>query len=115
MKDNKQTIFSRVYLIYGMVCLFAIIIIGQTVNLQIIQGDKWKEKEESLTRTFKEIDAVRGNIYAADGSLLATSIPKYEIRFDANTNALTDGYFNENVDSLAFELSKLYPEKTKWQ
>jgi len=110
---DKQVIFSRVYLIYGMICLFAMIIIGQAVNLQIIQGEKWRNKEAALTRNFREIEAVRGNIYAADESLLATSIPKYEVRFDAYTDALTDDYFNEHVDSLAIELSKLFSEKSK--
>ncbi|MGB0882366.1 MAG: penicillin-binding protein [Vicingaceae bacterium] len=112
MKE-KQVIFSRVYLVYGMICLFAMIILGQAVNLQILQGEKWRNKEETLTRNFREIDAVRGNIYAADESLLATSIPKYEVRFDAYTDALTDDYFNEHVDSLAFKLSQLFPEKSK--
>ncbi len=112
MKE-KQVIFSRVYLVYGMICLFAMIIIGQAVNLQIIQGDKWRKKEETLTRNFREIEAVRGNIYASDESLLATSIPKYEVRFDAYTDALTNDYFNEHVDSLAFELSQLFPEKSQ--
>ncbi len=115
MKNQKQIIFSRVYLIYGMVCLFAVIIIFQTFKLQVWEGEKWKAKEESLTRNFREIEAVRGNIYAADESLLATSIPKYEVRFDAFTDALTDAYFNENVDSLAYQLSKLFPEKTQSQ
>ncbi len=112
MKE-KQVIFSRVYLVYGMICLFAMIIVGQAVNLQLVQGEKWRGKEESLTRNFREIEAVRGNIYASDESLLATSIPKYEVRFDAYTDALTDDYFNEYVDSLAFELSQLFPEKSK--
>lgn len=112
MKD-KQIIFSRVYLVYGMICLFAMIILGQVVNVQIVQGDRWRAKEEALTRNYREIDAVRGNIYASDESLLATSIPKYEVRFDANTDALTDTYFNENVDSLAFKLAELFPENSK--
>jgi cell division protein FtsI (penicillin-binding protein 3) len=112
MKD-KQVIFSRVYLIYGMICLFAMIILGQVINVQIIQGERWRAKEEALTRNYREIDAVRGNIYAADESLLATSIPKYEVRFDANTDALTDKYFNENVDSLAIKLAELFPENSK--
>ena len=96
-----------------MICLFAMIIVGQAVNLQIIQGDKWRKKEEALTRNFREIEAVRGNVYASDESLLATSIPKYEVRFDAYTDALTNTYFNAHVDSLAFELSQLFPEKSK--
>lgn len=113
MKENKNTIFSRVYLIYGMICLFAFIILGQTINLQVFQREKWVAKEEQLTRKYREIDAVRGNIYAADGSLLATSIPKYEVRFDANAEAITDELFNGQVDSLAMELAKLFPEKSK--
>lgn len=115
MKDQKNIIFSRVYLIYGMVSLFAIIVFGQALNIYYFQGDKWKEEQEQLTRNYREIDAVRGNIYAADGSLLATSIPKYEVRFDAKTESITEDYFNEHVDSLAYQLSKLYPEKTKSQ
>jgi cell division protein FtsI (penicillin-binding protein 3) len=112
MKD-KQIIFSRVYLVYGFICLFALTILAQVVNVQIIQGDKWRAKEESLTRNYREIDAVRGNIYASDESLLATSIPKYEVRFDANTDALTDAYFDSNVDSLAFKLAELFPENSQ--
>lgn len=112
MKE-KQIIFSRVYLIYGMICLFAMIILGQVVNVQIIQGEKWRAKEEALTRKYREIDAVRGNIYASDESLLATSIPKYEVRFDANTDALTDAYFDEHVDSLAIKLAELFPENSR--
>jgi len=113
MKDQKRVIFSRAYLVYGMITLFAAIIVGQTINIQEFEGDEWLAKKESLTRQYKEIDAVRGNIYAADGSLLATSIPKYEVRFDAVTNALTDEYFTDHVDSLAYQLSQLFPEKTK--
>ena len=112
---GMQTIFSRVYLIYGMICLFAVIIIFQAFKIQssLFEGDKWRAKEESLTRNIREIDAVRGNIYAADESLLATSIPKYEVRFDAKTDALTEADFNEEVDSLAYQLSQLFPEKSK--
>lgn len=115
MKESKNNIFSRVYLIYGMMTLFALIIIGQTVNIVFIQKEEWVEKEKKLTRKLREIDAVRGNIYAADGSLLATSIPKYEVRFDPNAEAITEEFFNKNIDSLAYCLSELFKDKTKQQ
>jgi cell division protein FtsI (penicillin-binding protein 3) len=117
MKGQKQTIFSRVYIVYGMICLFAMAIVFQAFKIQssLFEGKKWRDKEESLTRNFREIEAVRGNIYAADESLLATSIPKYEVRFDAKTEALTDALFNKKVDSLAFQLSELFPEKSQAQ
>src|SRR5690606_4497993 len=44
-------------------------------------------------------------IYSADGSLLATSIPNYLIRFDAV--APTDANFNSNINDLADSLSGL--------
>ena len=111
----KKDILSRVYLVYGLVCLFALVILGRVVHLQFIEGSEWRGKAEQLTVGYKNIAAVRGNIYASDGSLLATSVPKYEVRFDANTEALTNKIFNEHVDSLAIELNKLFPEKTTIQ
>jgi cell division protein FtsI (penicillin-binding protein 3) len=108
----RKDILSRVYLVYAGVVLFALIILAQTFKLQVIEGAEWQQKEERLTRKLREIEAVRGNIYASDGSLLATSIPKYEIRFDANTDALRDDFFYENVDSLAHCLSQLFRDKT---
>jgi cell division protein FtsI (penicillin-binding protein 3) len=111
----RKDILSRVYLVYAGVTLFAIVVLAQTFKLQVIEGAKWKEKEESLTRKLREIKPVRGNIYSSDGSLLATSIPKYEIRFDANTDALTDSYFTEHVDSLAYQLAELFGDKSQSQ
>jgi len=115
MKNLKKDILKRVYLVYGFVGLFAFVILAQIFNLQYVQGAEWRGKAESLAVSYRVIEAVRGNIYAADERLLATSVPKYEIRFDAFTDALTDAYFYENVDSLAFELSQVFPEKTKVQ
>ena len=60
----------------------------------------------------KSIEAVRGNIYATDGSLLATSIPIYEVRFDPNADAISQELFNEKVDSLASALSGLFQDRS---
>jgi len=115
MKNSRKDILSRVYLIYGFVCLFAIAILSQAFNIQFVNGAKWREKAKELTIAYKNIEAIRGNIYAADGSLLATSIPKYEIRFDVKTAALTDKIFNANIDSLAYCLSQVFPKKSPLQ
>lgn len=110
--EFRKDILSRVYLVYGGICLFAIVILSQALNVQVVQGAKWKEKAENLTVGYKSIEAVRGNIYAADGSLLATSVPKYEVRFDPNIPALTDAIFYQNLDSLSYRLATMYPEKS---
>ena len=51
------------------------------------------------------VDAERGNILAADGSMLATSLPFFDIRFDTKADGLTDEVFKKYVDTLAHLLA----------
>lgn len=115
MKNLKKDILKRVYLVYAFVGVFAIVILAQTFNVQYVEGAEWKKKAENLTTSYRKIDAVRGNIYAVDGSLLATSVPIYEIRFDSKTEALTDDIFYNEVDELSNQLSKLFGDKSQKQ
>ena len=115
MKNLKNDILSRVYLVYAFIALFALVILGQTFNIQYVQGAEWREKSKDLTTGYKNIEAVRGNLYTSDESLLATSVPIYEVRFDANTEALSTEIFNQGVDSLALQLSQLFKDKSKNQ
>jgi len=115
VKNLKKDILKRVYLVYAFVGVFAIVILAQTFNVQYVEGAEWKQKAENLTTAYRKIDAVRGNIYAVDGSLLATSVPIYEVRFDSKTEALTDDIFYNEVDELSGQLSKLFRDKSQSQ
>lgn len=112
MNDLKKDIAWRVYLTYFMVCLFALVIVVKAASIQLLEGDQLREKVQNLTLKEMNIEAVRGNIYATDGSLLATSVPIYEVRFDPNADAITDAIFNENIDSLSWHLSHLFGDKS---
>jgi cell division protein FtsI (penicillin-binding protein 3) len=103
----------RVYLVYICVCLFAIFIVAKVAVIQFVEGDKWRAYADSLRIKEFDIEAVRGNIFAADGSLLATSLPFYEVGMDVNTGYLSDDIFKKNVDSLALCLSKMFNDRTK--
>ncbi|MDA9563752.1 transpeptidase family protein [Flavobacteriales bacterium] len=85
---------------------------GRVVFVQFVEGDKWREKAENTTTRLMDIEAVRGNIYAEDGSLLATSVPIYEVRFDPNCEAITDKVWDEHVDTLCVALADLFKDKT---
>ena len=115
MKNLRNDILKRVYVVYAFVGVFAMIILAQTFNVQYVEGAEWKQKAEDLTMAYRKIDAVRGNIYAVDGSLLATSVPIYEVRFDTKTEALTDDIFHNEIDELSKQLSNLFNDKTKSQ
>ena len=110
--NHEKEIKNRVYLSYGLMCLFALGIVARVAQIQFIEGEKWKGKAESQTTAFRTIEATRGNIFSTDGSLLATSEPIYEIRWDANIPALTDEYFNEHIDKLSYQLSGLFRDKS---
>lgn len=82
--------------------VFVLAVVFKLVSIQFIQGDKYRAlAEKSTTRDFP-IPANRGNVYSADGSLLATSIPKYDIRIDAiqAKNATFEKHINALSDSL---------------
>ena len=93
------------YLVAFAVFLMAIAIVIKLTNIQWVEGDYYRKLAKERTVRNFVIPANKGNIYSADGSLLATSIPNYEIRFDAV--APKSEAFEKNVKSLADSLGVL--------
>jgi len=111
----KKEIVWRVGVIYIIMLTFAILIGGKILFLQLIEGGKWKEKAQSLTLKDITIESNRGDILAADGRLLASSVPYYEIRMDTRSTGMDDHTFSSNIDSLAYKLSGLFRDKSAAQ
>ena len=109
----RTNILLRVYIAFGLIVVLSLAVIGQLYRLQFIQGEKWRNMASKSSTRYETIDAVRGNIYSVDGSLLATSVPEYELHMDMIAGGITDDkVFYTKVDSLAASLSKIYPDKT---
>ncbi len=106
MAFEEKNIMNRLYIIAGLMFVFAIAISIKLLNIQFVDGDKYRELAERSTVKNFVIPANRGNVYADDGSLLATSVPKYDIRFDAVTVSEED--FKENLKSLSEGLSQIF-------
>ena len=88
-------------------------VVVQLLNIQFVEGDKYKGLADE--RAFKNftITANRGNLYDTNGNLLATSVPKYDIRFDAVT--VSDKNFEENIIPLSKKLSAMLGKSaTHW-
>ncbi len=85
MAVEDKNISYRIYLMAFVILVMAIAVMVKLTNIQWVEGDYYRKlaKDRSV-KTFI-IPANKGNIYSADGSLLATSIPNYSIRFDAVT------------------------------
>jgi cell division protein FtsI (penicillin-binding protein 3) len=109
----KKDILWRVVIVYMAFLLFGLIIIGRIIYLQVFEKKEWLDKASTFALRTMNIPADRGSIYASDGRLLASSVPYYEIHFDARCENLTDKVFNNGIDSLALCLSRLFGDKPK--
>ncbi|PQB03679.1 penicillin-binding protein [Aureitalea marina] len=105
MATEPKHIMNRLYFVAGGMFIFALAIVFKLVDIQFLQGDRYRDLARENTMRNYVIEANRGNIYADDGSLLATSVPKYEIRFDAVTVSQAD--FNAQLEDLSKALSQM--------
>lgn len=93
-----------------MVALFAGLIFYRITHLQFVEGEKWAAKSENQNFQFRNVSATRGNIYAADGSLLATSLPFYRVVIDPLV--AQEKTYKSGIDSLSYLLSAYYRDKS---
>jgi cell division protein FtsI (penicillin-binding protein 3) len=112
----RTDILLRVYLAFGLIVLLAFAVLFKLFHVQFVEGEKWRSMANSLSTRFVNVEAARGNIYSVDGSLLATSVPEYEIRMDMLAGGIEkDDVFFEKVDSLAAQLSVFFGDKSTKQ
>lgn len=105
MAVEDKNISYRIYLVAFCIFIMAMAITFKLSKIQWVEGPRLRELAKKETVKSFIIPANKGNIYSADGSLLATSIPNYNIRFDA---VVPKGvFFEKNVKPLADSLAKL--------
>lgn len=112
MVENNKNIILRIYIVAVVIFLMALAIVVKITNIQWVEGDSLRKlaKERSI-RNFV-IPSNKGNIYSSDGSLLATSIPNYTIRFDAMAPDSKD--FHKNIKPLSDSLAILFKKPSSF-
>ncbi|MDO6605221.1 penicillin-binding protein [Arenibacter palladensis] len=105
MSVTEKSILTRLYIVAGFLFLFAIAVLVKLVSIQMVEGEKYRKLAMDRTEKMFTIAPKRGNLYSDDGSLLATSVSRYTIRFDAETVGKRD--FEDNVKPLSDALAKL--------
>ncbi len=96
-------------LIYLVMILLSIGVVSRTIYTQVFESSKWSAEKYKIIKT-EVVNAPRGNIYSDDYSLLATSIPEYEVHWDSKM--VSKSFFNKNIDELSSKLSDLFKDKT---
>jgi len=114
-QDVRKGILTRVYLVYLGVLLFGLAILGRAVYIQYFERKEMMEMAQKQEMQIFPIEAVRGNILSDDGTLLAVSVPIFELHMDLMADSLTEEVFRNGVDSLAICLAGLSKGKSPMQ
>ena len=103
-----KRLMQRFYLLASLLFLFALLLVGKLVYIQFYESGQGQGlAPETLVKNVV-LEPSRGNIYAADGNILATSIPRYDLHWDAVTPSehLFDTHKNALADSIALFVNK---------
>lgn len=106
MAVEDKKISYRMYFVAFMFLVMAVLILIKLNNIQWVEGPYYRKLAKERTVKNFTIPANKGNVYSADGSLLATSIPEYTIYFDAV--APSSEHFKENIKGLSDSLSVMF-------
>ena len=120
--DSKRTIPRYLFVIILMT-LVGVAIIGKAAYEMLVNDGYWETVRKRMASQQKDIPAVRGNIYSADGQLLVGSMPIYTLRADfvvkdpndsvaeRKLREWRDTTFAQELDSLCIGLHDLFPER----
>ncbi|MFO8086472.1 MAG: penicillin-binding protein [Bacteroidales bacterium] len=109
MEDDRKQILMRVYILYFLLLLAGLAIVGKIVYLQVVEGEHLREEARQSTMEFRNIEAVRGSIHDANGRLLATSVPIFDLRMDVASPLISEKLFKARIDSLAEGMAAIFP------
>lgn len=93
-------LFALVALVVFVVFIARIVIL-QNTNVEEIQDDYINKNYREAT-----LPAARGNLYASDGSILATTVMRYDVFLDFKT--MRDTIYKNNISALCDSLSLMF-------
>ena len=112
MAINEKNILNRLYFVAGCMFIFAVLVVVKLVDIQFVHGKQYKDLADQRTIQNVVIPANRGNVYSAQGNLLATSVPKYDLRFDAITPSAKN--FEKHIKPLSDSLAKFHGKTSSY-
>lgn len=108
----NKTVFSRAFVIYALSGIFTIAIIYKLIQIQFVEGEELRKKAQNLSVKFVDIKARRGNILADDGSLLATSVPRFDLFVDLSPKTIDEKLFTDSVSALSKHMSAFFKDRS---
>ncbi|MEN9918374.1 MAG: hypothetical protein RL662_810 [Bacteroidota bacterium] len=116
ISNRKKTIINRYGLIVISFLIVFVVIFIYIVRIMFFEGEQWRALgiQETIKKD-REIKPNRGNIYAADGRLLAISEPLYGVYVDFMSEGIRKDTLMKYAGDLSVALSKKFPDRTAAQ
>ncbi len=111
-KNLKTGFWWKVYLVYFFFVVFAIAVVVRMCQVIFVEGEHWLSLSRSQSLRYEETEAARGNIYSADSSLLAVSVPIFTVRMDLHPDVVCNDTFYKYLRPLCDSMSRMYPSKS---
>ena len=102
----KNKVNYRVISLYVFMCVIAVVVVSKILVIQRLNKEI---SSVNLPKLFK-IEAPRGNIFSDDGSLLAISMPLYNVFLDLSV--IDEQLFDDDINNLSQSLSILFKDKS---
>ena len=112
MAKGKSKIVNRMNFIFFFFLLFSAFLISKIFYIQNLESEF--EGTSISLETIKniEVESTRGNIYSSNGDLIASTVSKFEIRWDSQVPS--EKIFESNKVELAHKLSELLADSTDY-
>ena len=113
---NNRILLLRYFLVVLLLFPVIIGIFAFAFKISFAEKEKWEKEAEKNIKPNLMINPYRGNIYSADGKLMATSVPRYYLYIDFQADGFSKDSFlyskNNGIDSLSIYLSRKLKNRT---
>ncbi len=114
-KTRRRHIYGRYIIISVALLLLSTLCVVSLINTTAIHADEWVAKANRSYFDTTRVAPIRGEIYADDGSILATNLNYYNIRIDFQASRFKTLDYKNSIDSLADTLARYYPTRNAAQ
>ncbi len=114
-KIYKKHILYRYGLITALILFVATGVIYKLVDTTVISAGEWNAKANKELSRNDTILPDRGNILAADGSILAANLRYYTVRIDFRCERFMEEKYRNALDTIADSMAFYFPMRTAAQ
>ena len=106
MNENKKWIVIKGWIFAGGLALWALAILFFMFRINVIEGEDLEAFASKNNFRLSTEEAERGNLYASNGSLMATTVTKHNIYVDLVS--IKEDLYKENIGALSDSLGKMF-------